>query len=58
MSESDINEFYQLLLKEKKKAETSTKEEAHAFLKRVGILTRKGNIAKPYDQIWKLKAKA
>ncbi len=55
MTNKEIEEFYQHLLKEKEMAENETKEEADAFLKRVGILTKSGNVAKPYNQIWKRK---
>ena len=29
-----------------------TKEEAEERLKRAGILTKRGNVAKPYKEIW------
>ncbi len=58
MSEKEINSFLKLLEKEKKAAAKHTKEEAEAFLKRVGILTKKGNVAFPYKDVFISKAQA
>ena len=49
MNEKDLKEFLALLKKEVKRK--ITKEEAVAFLKTAGILTKKGNVAKPYKDI-------
>jgi hypothetical protein len=49
MNEKDLNEFLAILKKEAKRK--VTKEEAEATLKRIGILTKKGNVAKPYKDI-------
>jgi hypothetical protein len=52
MSEKEINNFLKLLEKEKKAAAKHTKAEADAFLKRIGILTKRGNIASPYKDVF------
>ena len=49
MNEKEQMEFLAMLKKESEK--TPTKEEADAFLKRMGFLTKKGKIAKPYRNI-------
>jgi hypothetical protein len=51
MSEKEINIFLRLLEKEKKAASKHTKAEAEAFLKTVGVLTKYGNVAKPFKSI-------
>ena len=58
MSEKEINNFLKLLEKERKIAAKHTKAEAEAFLKKVGILTKKGNIAFPYKEVFIAKERA
>ncbi len=58
MSQKEINNFLKLLEKEKKAAAKHTKAEAEAFLKRVGILTKKGKVAFPYKDIFIPKEQA
>ncbi len=58
LSEKEINSFLKILEKDKKAAAKHTKEEAEAALKRIGILTKKGNVAYPYKGLFVKKAKA
>ena len=52
MTEKEINDFHKLLKKERRTAANRTKEESVAILKKTGILTKSGKIAKPYKDVF------
>lgn len=58
MSEKDLHNFLRLLEKERKNASKHTKEEADAFLKTIGVLTKNGNVAEPFKNICIPKSQA
>lgn len=49
MNEKEIKQFLAILKKESE--QTPTKEEAESFLKRIGVMTKKGKVAKPYQDV-------
>jgi hypothetical protein len=50
MNDKEIKDFLEMLKKESKRK--VTKEDAQDFLKKAGILTKNGNPAKPYKELW------
>ena len=51
MSERDLSIFLKILKKEKRAASKYTKAKAGEFLKTVGVLTKNGNLTKPFKEI-------
>ena len=58
MSTNEINIFLSHLKKEKTASTRHTKAQAKAFLQSVGVLTKSGNLTKPFKNICIPKGRA